>query len=227
MEVAMPLVSSLEAIPKYLPNLAANYTKRFLERGYDQLFRTSFGQWLVSLSPWKKYSIESLLYALTALLDERLPADSPARKYASQVVLDAAPEISKRMINGFRDEVAALVAGAKNHQEKEVLAAVLSLEDSDISGLMHWLGQKKSQRDSILGLLSRLSFEERVKFFGLSDKVKKQVLSFFSPFALESQSVGSSEPAFGEVLRQDMAKGAERLRGIKERMRQQRKRGRQ
>lgn len=216
----MSLKSSLNAIPAYLPNFAANYTKRFLERGYDRAFQTRFGQWLVGLSPWEKYSIEAFLYALTAILDERLPADSPLRKYVSQVGLDAAPEISKRMVNGAREEIAVVAAAAKNLEEKELLDAVLSLDDRDVTSLLVWLGQTKSQRDEALNLLSWLDPEQKVKFFHLSDEDKEKLLEFFRPQE-------PSEPTFGQVLRQDLVKGTERLRETKEKMRQRRKGGKQ
>lgn len=221
----MSLGLAVSEIPKYLPNFAANYTKRFLERGYDRAFRTRFGRWLVSLSPWKKYSLEAFLYTLTAIFDDRLPANSSIRKYASQVGLDAAPEISKRMINGARDEIAVLADTARNPEEKEFLSIILSLEESDISGLIRWLSETKLERNKILGQLSLLSAEQKDKFFRLSDEDKEKLMEFFGPE--EKMSPKSSEPTFGKVLRQDMAKAADRLRETKERMRQRRKRGRQ
>lgn len=221
----MPFSSGLPRIPKYLPNFMANYTKRFLEKGYDQAFRTRFGQWLISLSPWKKYSLEALLYGVTSLLDDRLPADSPIRKYASQVGLDAPPEISKRMINGARDEIAVMLATARNSEEKEPLSIILSLDDQDISDLIRWFGQTGLERNKILGQLSLLSVEQKTKFFRLSDEGKERLIEFFGPEEKEDQR--PSEPTLSEVVRQDMAEAAERLNEIAERMRQRRKRGKQ
>lgn len=221
----MPFNLTASELSKYLPNFAANYSKRFLERGYDQAFKNKFGQWIVGLSPWKKYSLEAILYAVTTVLDDRLPANSLFKKYASQVGLDAAPELSKRMINGARDEIVAMAATARNTEEKELIFIIFSLDDKDISDLIRWLGQTKLERDKILGRFSLFSTEQKAKFLRLSDEDKEKLAEIFGP--KEKAEQVPSEPTSGEVFRRDMIKAADRLREIKERMRQRRKRGRQ
>jgi hypothetical protein len=179
-------------IPKYLPDLAANYTKRFLERGYDQVFQTGFGHWLLGLSPWKKYSLEMILYVITAVLDERLPEDSSLRKYAKQVVFDTAPEISKRMINGVREDVVKVMAAAKSPQEEEFFSVILSLDDSDIASLIRWFGYTKIERNMIIVQLARLSPEHRIKFLRLSEENREKLMEFFGP--KEKEEPKPSEP---------------------------------
>lgn len=209
------------------PSFAASLTKRLLEKPYDNVFKSWLGQWLVNLSPWKKHSIEGVLYVLTALLDDRLPENSILRKYAKEVVLDAAPEISKRMINGARKEISSLALGV-NPLEKELLDAVLSLEDEDLAKLIQWFGRPDREQRKILAALSILSPEQLAKVFRLSAEEKEKFFEFFWPEKKpeEAQSLIQPEPAFGEVFRQDMVKGADWLNQTAERMRQKRKGGR-
>ncbi|MEK7203842.1 MAG: hypothetical protein AAB627_02055 [Patescibacteria group bacterium] len=207
----MPFSSAVSEVPKYLPNFVANYTKRLAESGYDELFKTSFFRWLVSLSPWKKYSIETILYVITTVLDQRLPENSLFREYAKQVVLDAAPEISKRMVNGARDELAVLMGTARNPEEKEFLSVVLSLGDDDISGLIRWLSHTELERESILHQLSGLPEEQKLKFLRLSDENKEKLMEFFGPKEEAEQKSSEQSRRILGLIADDINKLSERL----------------
>lgn len=213
-----PLNPRLQELQELLPTFLANYTKRFLEKGYDRAFQTGLGQKLAGLSPGKKYGIEFALYTLAAFFDSRLAGNTKLRKFAKEVGIDAAPEIAKRMINGAREEIPL---SASTPEEKELAQLLLGLEDKELKEIISWLYEKDiSEKMAILARLATLSTTETVRLLNLSAEEREK---FFSVLKPQPQS----EPTFGDVLRQDMAKGAERLRETKERMRQKRKRGRQ
>lgn len=210
-----------------LPTFAANYVKRFLEKAYDRVFQTKTGAWLASLSPGKKYGAEFALYALTAFFDSRLAENTKLKKFVKEVGIDVAPEISKRMINGVREEV---ILSAVSPAEKGLADLLLSLEDKELIELLRWLYEKEaSEKRNLLSLISLLSSEQITRLLGLpvEEREKFSRLLNLPEEPKEKADQGPSEPTFGEVLRQDMVKGAERLREVKERMRQRRKGGRQ
>jgi len=186
-----------------LPVVAASYLKRGLETLYDQAIQTGFGKKLTALSPAKKYTIEAILYALTAVLESRMAANSKLGKLLREVAVDIGPEMSKRIINGAREEVAEMVAVAKNPVEKDLLDALLSLGDSDLSGFIRWLSQTSLERDKIFNQLSLLSAEQVAKILKLPDAEKDQFLKFFGPPEAKPEAVPKSpESGFREKCRE-------------------------
>lgn len=218
----MSIEQRLREVAELLPTFAANYVKRFLERAYDGLFQTKTGAWLASLSPGKKYGTEFALYALTAFFDSRLAENTKLAKFIKEVGIDAAPEISKRMVNGVRQEV---ILSAVSPEEKGLADLLLSLEDKELIELLRWLYEKEaSEKRNLLGLISVLSSEQITRLLGLSVEEREKFSGLLNPpEEPEEKADQGALPTFGEVLRQDMVKGAERLREIKERMRQRRK----
>ena len=223
----MNLANASDKAEQALPVFLANYAKRFLETIYDRAIQTGFGQKMVALSPAKKYTLEAILYALTAFFESRLRTNSKLAKFLREVGVDMAPEISKRIINGIKQEMAVIAAEATNPMEKDLLDVLLSLGDSDLSGFIRWLSQTSLERDKIFNQLSLLSAEQVAKILKLPDAEKDQFLKFFGPEEKERADQKSVEPRFGEVFRQDMAEAAERLKQTKERMRQKRQGGKQ
>lgn len=184
----MPLGLTVSEIPGYLPSIVANLAKRLSEKNiYDRFFQTELARRLVRLSPWKKYSLEMIMYFITAVLDKKLPENSFFRKFAKEVALDTAAEVSKRMINGAREDIKMLTAVAESPVEKEFFSAILSLEDSDIDGLIRWLSHTELEQERILRQLARFSFEQQVRFYQLSEEIKEKLVRLMDFFYPEEQ----------------------------------------
>lgn len=215
-------------LAELLPVFTANYVKRFMERVYDTAFQTGLGQRLAAMGKPKKYAVEFGLNLLTAFFEDRLAENSKLRKFLKEVGIDVAPEISKRLVNGVRDEI---LASAKTSEEREIAQVLLGLEDEELIDLLNWLCEKPAaELREILGRLCLMSAEQIARLMDFSVEDREKFFSVVVPRprpSLRETSRKQSEPTFGGVVRQDMAKAAERLNEIAERMRQRRKRGRQ
>ena len=123
-----------------LPVFAANYAKRFMEHVYDSAFQTELGRKLAAMGKPSKYTVEFGLNLLTAFFEDQLAENTKLRKFVKEVGIDVAPEISKRMINGAREEIKM---SAKTAEEKEVAQLLFGLEDNEFIGLFGWLYEKQ------------------------------------------------------------------------------------
>lgn len=220
------LDAKFEKLAEFLPVVTANYAKRFLERVYDKAFQTQLGRRLADTGKPKKYAVEFGLNLLTAFFEDRLAENTALRKFVKEVGIDVAPEISKRMINGLKHEI---TASAKTDEEKEMAVILLALEDKDLIELLNWLSEKTtSEKTRVLDHLSLMSAEQTARLMRFSPEDREKFFGILSPGPRpEEAGQKSPEPKFGEVLRQDMIKAADRLRETRERMGQRRKRGRQ
>ncbi len=165
-------------LAELLPVFAANYAKRFLEHVYDNAFDTPLGQKLAAMGKSKKYAVEFGLNLLTAFFEDRLAENTKLKKFVKEVGIDVAPEISKRMINGAKEEI---LAGAATDEEKELAGILLALEDKELIELLNWFYEKPAaEMMAVSGQLSlmsaeqiarlmRFSTEDREKFFGVLD----------------------------------------------------------
>ena len=177
----MNLENASDKVAQALPVFLASYAKRFLERVYDQAMQSGFGQKLAGLSPAKKYGLEAIMYAFTALLEPRLKADSKLAQFVREIAVDAAPEMSKRIFNGVKEEIAVMVSETTDPVEKDLLSIVLSFKPEEIKSLLDWLGQTKLERNKILKQFSLLSKEQAAKIVGLSGEEKERFFEFFGP----------------------------------------------
>lgn len=203
----------LKQLTELLPVFLANYIKRFLERAYDHAFQTELGQKLIGLSSGKKYGLEFILNALTAFFESRLAENTKLAKFAKEVGIDVAPEISKRMINGAKEEISL---SAQTLQEKEVVALLLSLEDKDLVELLKWLYEKEEAEKRIfLGQLSSLSINELSRLLRLSSTEREQFLNLF-----RSEKVGSTKTSFFlEGAREELRKMTQGVKEVRNRIR--------
>lgn len=84
--------------------LAAGYAKRWMEGNlYDKVFETKFGEKFKNLDKKSVYGIEFGLNFLTSILDQKFHDDTALKKFIKEIGMDAASELSKRLINGTRE----------------------------------------------------------------------------------------------------------------------------
>jgi len=164
---------------EFLPVFAANYAKRSLEYLYDNAFKTPLGQRFLTLGTAKKYAVEFFLNALSSFFELRFKESTSLRKFAKELVTDAAPEVSKRLINGAKHEIEE---SAKTLEEKELARLLLELEDKDLLGLLNWLyGKGGLEIRTISFQLSRLSPEEIAKLMNLSVDDREKFFGLLNP----------------------------------------------
>ena len=176
--MALDTNEQITKLAELMPTFLASYAKRFLEKAYDGAFQSPLGKKLLALSAKKKYGIEFILYALTAFFETRLAENTKLAKFVKEVSMDAAPEISKRLVNSVRAEVSS---SAKTPEEREVADLLLGFEDKELTELIRWLYDKDLQEKiSVLAGFSSLSpeqvarlmnfsAEDRDRFFGIID----------------------------------------------------------
>ena len=213
-------------LAELLPVFAANYAKRFMEHVYDEAFQTSFGQRLAAMGKSRKYTVEFALNLLSAFFEDRLAENTKLAKFVKEVGIDAAPEISKRLINGVKGEI---LASAKTEEEKELAQILFRLEDKELFEALNWLYEKSaSEKAIILSQLSLMSAEQTARLMNFSVEDREKFFGVLNPRPRPKETGReSSEPTFGEMFRQDMADASKRLEAVREKMRERRKRGRQ
>jgi hypothetical protein len=87
------------ATTRALAIIASGYARRKLERVYDALISdTVIGAELRALSPLQKRGVELALYAAGAMIDAKVPERSALGVLFKQVLMDAGPEIARRML---------------------------------------------------------------------------------------------------------------------------------
>jgi hypothetical protein len=85
---------------------AAGYAKRWMEGHlYDRVLETKFGQKFKTLDKKAIYGFEFGLNFLTTILDQKFNDDTAIKKFIKEVGMDAASELSKRLINGIKKDM--------------------------------------------------------------------------------------------------------------------------
>ncbi len=201
-------------VSELLPVVAANYTKRWMEHVYDNAFQTPLGQKLAAMALPKRYAVEFGLNVLASFFEDRLAENTGLKKFVKEVTVDAAPEISKRMINGAREEI---VASAKTLEEKEVARLLFELEDQELIELMSWLyGISLLERRRVIHLLSLLPAEQLSRLMNFSADQKEKFIQIVFPQP-EKKERG---PFLSEETRGRIRNVTQAIRGARKRMRE-------
>lgn len=84
---------------------AAGYAKRWMEGNfYDRVIDTKIGRRFKKMDKKAVFGIEFGLNFLTTILDQKLNDNTALKKFIKEIGMDAASEISKRLINGAKKE---------------------------------------------------------------------------------------------------------------------------
>jgi hypothetical protein len=161
----MPIEEKFES---YAGHILANYVKRWMEgNAYDRLFSTKIGNQLKDLNSSTKYFVEAVLNVLSAFFEGKLEGDGLLRKMVKEVGSDAAPEISKRILNHA------------SKPEEQIAAQILStLDPLQLKVILDWLYiSPTDERTFLFRWLSGLSKEEIEKFASLSVEDRSRLAS--------------------------------------------------
>jgi len=161
---------------------ASSYVKRWMETNYDALMRTAPARKLMESGAPTRYGIEAALYALLAYADQHWSHDTPLRKLVREVAMDAPAEISKRLVNGFREEMLSSFREAAPDTTRSVEQALLELDDATLGALLAWLARVSPEdRARIRSLFGTLSNEELQKIARLSPEDLEALMSASPP----------------------------------------------
>jgi len=153
--------------------LVTNYVKRFLESRYTDIFETDFGKKLKNLSTGKKYGLEALFYGCATLLNEKLPGNTIPKKVFQDVLMDAFPEIAKRMINGDAKEEDAFQAFVSS-DEGNTLSSLLEDGSNNLNSILEWIESlDEDKQEEAWEKVSNLSPEAMKTFVSLDSKRKE------------------------------------------------------
>jgi hypothetical protein len=114
-----------------------------LEYKYDRLGQTEFFQKLKRLDKPKKYTLVGGLLLLDAVIEQNMAEDTPLRLAIKEILKDAGPEMSKRIING--DEGPLNIDSEKytpkvdRLEEKTILRSLCRQSVETFTGFCAWL----------------------------------------------------------------------------------------
>jgi hypothetical protein len=193
------------------------YVKRWFEGHlYDRVFQTGLAEKLGALNKDAKYAIEFGLNLLTVFFDQRLSEDTALKRFFKEIYIDAAPELSKRLINGKEK----LSKHARSPQEKELVSTLLQLEDETLVNLINWLYDiDADKRAEMLNQMRRMPLDEVVRLAKLKPESMGRLLEVLEPRtkAKGKRALLSSEAA-------DAIDGATaKIQAIRKELRQKRK----
>ena len=176
-------------ITNSLAVIISGYSRRWMESYYDKLFETDIGQKLKSLDDPYRYGIELGLNLLNAFFEQNFVDDSALKKLVKQIGTDAAPEISKRLINHVKESARS----EKNTPEAaSVFNVLLTLDDQTLIKLLEWLYSTEAmERHRIFKQVSRLSADELKKITELDADFRKKLIDLIAPETTKAPTVGA------------------------------------
>jgi hypothetical protein len=169
-----------QRILKGLSVFASGYVKRWMEDNYDHLMMTAPGRRLMDLDQKTRYGIEAVLYAVMAVGEHKLPENSPLQWLFKEVLVDAPPEIAKRLVNGFREDYVRNPHKSIPSQSRSFGSILEDLEADQLNSLLAWCATLTlDEGGHFRDMMPRLSKEQLVAFVRLGDAERKAFLTIF------------------------------------------------
>lgn len=171
---AKHFVGSLMSRSEWWGMLSSGIFKRLLEDvytdAYNKLLATKFGQKLKEAGVFEKYSAELLLNALAATADQIIPEKGFFLKAFKETLVDSAAEISKRIINGMKEEGVQIEYDSSTEEFNRELSSIFGkVNVDDLPKILSWIYSIKDPvRSKVLKQLSRLSPQELKSLSALS-----------------------------------------------------------
>jgi hypothetical protein len=168
------------------------YIKRWLEPRYDQLVNLPFMAKLKAANVGSKYAIEAILYSLTAYAENRMSDTSPLGLMIKAVLMDAAPEISARLLQDARADLNA-AATATEQPEQSVASRLLALDDAELLGLLISIEEMDAQtKAKFLAFAAKASDKDLRHFASLTPQQRTTLLGMHG----DPQGAGSAADSF-------------------------------
>lgn len=132
------------------------YARRLLEDPYDRLMSTSVGEKLKNLNRPTQLGIEAAVNLLAAWKSqsETSLTDTPWKKFAYEVIMDAPSELNKRILNGSKNKGRR---GPVSNEEKAALDALRRLDSHTTNALLEWISTAgDDEREKLVDYLANL-----------------------------------------------------------------------
>lgn len=165
--------------PDGLAVIFSGYAKRFLEGKYDKLSQNQFFKNLQTTGNKQKYAIEAALYAITAMLDQKMDDNTPIKKFLKEISMDFGPELSKRLMNESNE--------TDNPEEKLFFSILSEIPIDSLRNFLDWF-EKITPEERIaiskalrnlssdeIGILSRIPHEELPRIIDLFISTRKTI----------------------------------------------------
>ncbi|MCE9552596.1 MAG: hypothetical protein K8T91_04360 [Planctomycetes bacterium] len=200
---------------------SSGYVKRWMENNYDRLMMTGPGKRLMDLDQKTRYGIEAMLYAVMAVGEHNLGSNSPLKWLLKEVLLDAPPEIGKRLINGFRDDYVRHRASTSSAEKRDFGAVLEDLSAEQLNSFLIWAsGLTSDEFERLRAMLPQLSKEQLIALMSLGDAERKTWLAMFHGPA-ESKAV-KEKPARSAELQERIDAARVRVREEHQQLRERR-----
>lgn len=169
--------------------------------------QSDLGQKLRSLDAKAKYGIEFGLNLLSVFFDQALAEDTALKRLVKEVGLDAAPEISRRLINH-----------AQTAEEQDLIHSLLAMGQEELIKLLGWLYEiDAKRRKKMLQDIGDLSVEELTSLSRMNSEDRERLLGLFVP---------ARKPWLSTEEVQGIERATEALRSFRAKLRAKRQEGR-
>jgi hypothetical protein len=173
------------------------YIKRWLEPRYDQLIEQPFMAKLRAASLGTKSAIEAILYALTAFAENKMSDRSPLGLMLKTLLMDAAPEISARMLKDARADL-TVTADAAQQPHQSIASKMLALDDAELLSLLLSIeDMDATTKAKFLTFAAKASDPELRRFASLTPQQRSILLGMHG----DRQSEGSAAASFKSFMK--------------------------
>jgi hypothetical protein len=164
-----------------LSTFLTGYAKRWMEGRYDDLMRSQAARPLLELGSGARYGVEAGLYLLLAFIDAKWKASTPFQMFLKEVIKDAPPEIGKRLVNGFREQVVNGEFGPEDSKMLPMQQALLDLDNDSLRGFLKWYAESNDvDRAKVLEAISTIP-PERLAEPGFAPGIPSALASTVAP----------------------------------------------
>jgi hypothetical protein len=161
---------------------SSGYVKRWMENNYDRLMMTAPGRRLMDLDQKTRYAIEAVLYAVMVAGEQALPDGSAVQWLIKEVLLDAPPEVAKRLVNGFRDDYVHQSAHAPSSVVRNTDNLLLQLSPDQLKSILTWCATLPPEEMArYREVLLAMSKEQLAVLASLGDSERRGFLSLVAP----------------------------------------------
>jgi hypothetical protein len=200
-----------ERLRRGLAFFSTGYVKRWMENNYDRLMTTAPGKRLMELDKSTRYGIEAALYAVMAYGEQKLPDHAPWQKLLKEVLLDAPPEISKRLVNGFREDYIRNSGNGEIALDRNLGSRLEGLDATQLASLLKWASElTPDEMDQFRGVIRHLSKEQLDTFCSLSSDERKAFLTIFKDVTVKPTE--KEKPRRSPALKAQIDAARERVR---------------
>jgi hypothetical protein len=144
-----------------------------------------------------KSAIEAILYALTAFAENKMSDKSPLGLMVKTLLMDAAPEISARILQDARADLTA-AAGEPQQAQQSIASRILALDDAELLSLLLSIeDMDATEKAKFLTFAAKASDPELRRFASLTPQERSILLGMHG----DQQSKGNAAASFKSFMK--------------------------